>query len=157
MSDRASVVFAALGDGERMTTDQIVEATGLERSAVSQELTALKAAGKAISGRGGWSLTDAGAPRVKRHEAAEASEDAERRARDRKRKAAKKARVEKVPARPRPATDGASAYVFGITEDGELTITDRTDVAKVARINGTDTMRLARFLQARADLLGGSA
>lgn len=81
MSDRASIILGHLGDADVLTVDELVEATGFERSAVSQELVALKAAGQCYSGRGGWRLSpNVIAPaKVRRHEAAEPESDPGRR------------------------------------------------------------------------------
>lgn len=73
MSDRQSLILAHLADGPQ-TVAELVELTGLERSAISQELTAMKNAGLAHSGRGGWRLTDGAPGKPRRHEAVDPPE-----------------------------------------------------------------------------------
>lgn len=97
MSDRASLILDELAGGERLTTDEIVESTGLERSAVSAELSALKNAGRAISGRGGWTLTDAAPAAPRRHEAPEPTSDPGRREKAKKRMAKVRAKRKEAP------------------------------------------------------------
>lgn len=153
MSDRQSAVLEHLSDDEPVTTDDLVELTGLERSAVSLELAALKHAGRVHPGRGGWRLTATTAPKVKRHEAGEADVVVTRRTKDRERKAKKRdkpaprrAPAGEVERDALPAIAGA-AYLFGITEAGELTVTDRKDAAKSVRFSAHDTARLALLLK----------
>ena len=48
-------------------------------------------------------------------------------------------------------------YIYGITEDGELTVTDRADEAKTVRLSSTDTARLALLFKRWATLIGEEA
>lgn len=169
MSDRASLILDELAGGERLTTDEIVESTGLERSAVSAELSALKNAGRAISGRGGWTLTDAAPAAPRRHEAPEPTSDPGRREKAKKRMAKVRAKRKEAPTtqtakKPARAAHPAVAaieaglppgahYVFGITELGQLTITDRHDAQKTMRMSQVDTARLALALTRWATLI----
>jgi len=171
MSDRASIILGHLGDADVLTVDELVEATGFERSAVSQELVALKAAGQCYSGRGGWRLSpNVIAPaKVRRHEAAEPESDPGRREKAKarmakvraKRKEAPTSKATQKPVRAaHPAVAAIEAglppgahYVFGITELGQLTITDRRDAQKTMRMSQVDTARLALALKRWATLI----
>lgn len=167
MSDRASIILGHLGDADVLTVDELVEATGFERSAVSQELVALKAQGQCYSGRGGWRLAaDPEAPaKVRRHEAKEPASDPDKLAKAKERmakgRAKRKAEAAPKPARATRATRAATEsdlprdalYVFGITELGQLTITDRRDAAKTMRMSQVDTVRLALALKRWATLI----
>ncbi len=151
MSDRAGAILAALSD-EGQTTDEIIEATGFERIAVAQDLAALKAAGRAYSGRGGWRLSDsAPAAKVKRHEAVEPAPVRVRFGRPKGRRTG----IPSVPRMPRPTVDAspASRYIYGMSEFGELTVTDRADEAKQVRLSSVDTARLALLFKRWAPLL----
>lgn len=180
MSDRASIILGHLGDADVLTVDELVEATGFERSAVSQELVALKAQGRCYSGRGGWRLSDAEPPKTKRHEAKEPASDPDKLAKAKERmakvragrKAAKKGSTTKArpfypedggPApirRARPgevATDrpakASGRFIYGISENGELTVTDGRDEAKTVRLSASDTARLALLFKRWATLI----
>ena len=182
MSDRASIILGHLGDADVLTVDELVEATGFERSAVSQELVALKAQGQCYSGRGGWRLAaDPEAPaKVRRHEAKEPASDPDKLAKAKERmakvragrKAAKKGKSPRArpvypedggPApirRARPgevATDrpakASGRFIYGISENGELTVTDGKDEAKTVRLSASDTARLALLFKRWATLI----
>lgn len=165
MSDRQSLITEHLSDGPQ-TVDQLVELTGLERSAISQELTAMKNAGTAYSGRGGWRLSEnqGGTGKPRRHEAVdppEAPGAAAERASARRRMRAKRAAPEpkSAPAAVVAADRGdrlqpGARYVFGITELGELIVTDRKHAEKTATFSAVDTARLALALKRWATLIG---
>lgn len=155
MSDRAALLIEQLADGPQ-TTDDLVEATGLERSAVSQELAGLKHAGTVHSGRGGWHLADRPPAKVKRHEAAESTAVEDKLAKDRARKAAKKAaKVAPPPAVPKRAVhNGSATYLFGLTEAGELTVSDPKDAAKMLRFSVSDTARLKGLMARWGSMIG---
>ncbi len=169
MSDRQSVILAHIADNESATIEELVELSGFERSAVAAELAALKAAGRVYSGRGGWRLSDADPPRARKHEAAEPESDPGRREKAKKRLAKVRAKRKEAPAskatqKPARAAHPAVAaieaglppgadYVFGVTELGQLTITDRRDAAKTMRMSQVDTARLALALKRWATLI----
>jgi hypothetical protein len=166
MSDRASIILGHLGDADVLTIDELVEATGFERSAVHQELVGLKAAGQCHSGRGGWRLSpDVIAPaKVRRHEAQEPAADPGKReqakARMAKVRAKRKAAVSPPVRTARPgevATDrptkAAGRFIYGISENGELTVTDGRDEAKTVRLSASDTARLALLFKRWATLI----
>lgn len=154
MSHRQEILDA-LSDGAK-TTDEIVDAVGGERVTVVPELQALRKEGLlAFSPRGGWRLGDAVPVGAEEIDATRTTSKAKRPPKAKRakpaRKKAKKATVVVVPVRaPR---DAASVYFFGITEARELTITDRTDVAKTLRLTDDDTARLAQFLARSGPLL----
>lgn len=166
MSDRASIILGNLGDADVLTVDELVEATGFERSAVSQELVALKAQGQCYSGRGGWRLAaDPEAPaKVRRHEAKEPASDPDKLAKAKKRMAKVRAGRKAAPTAPiraaRPgdvATDhptkAFARFIYGISENGELTVTDGRDEAKTVRLSASDTARLALLFKRWATLI----
>lgn len=140
-----------------MTTDAIVEAVGGERLTIVPELQKMRAAELVrYAPRNGWRLADQppaqdpapSMPRAVEARTPPASKLAPKKATPKKKAtaaaAAKPKSVPKVmrPVRmPGPRND--SSYIFGITEDGELTITDPKDFAKTLRISADDTARLS--------------
>lgn len=176
MSDTANTILDELADGPK-TIAQLAEDTGLEISTVAAILATLKREGRVYSGRGGWRVEEAAAPTVRRHEAAGepaiAAPASERkakkpnakkkpagakRARGKKRTPAPAAILRAARAKAKPIAiaypvDKDSRYIFGITELGELTITDRKNTAKTACLTAHDTTRLAKVLDQWSPLL----
>lgn len=148
MSDLRQSLLDALEDGPQ-TTDALTETVGFERTVVIQELTRMRAA-KLITHapRNGWKVSVEGPAERKPASAARVVTAKRDDAAEKSTKAKKPAKREPPPKRistpPQPTTKGS--YIYGITEDGELTITDRKDFAKTLRISAGDTARLAALL-----------
>lgn len=163
MSELRQALLDAIGEGPA-TTDDLVEATGYERRQVAVELQHMGGEGLVRSGRGGWRPIDptapppiADAPSVRVHHqrapAAAPDDPPLRRKPGRRPKAATVRELASGKLTPRdqvaiayPLTREAR-YIFGITERGELMLTDIKDYSKTAHFSAHDTARLLDVLE----------
>lgn len=156
MSELRNALLDALGEGPK-TTDQLVEDTGYERRQVAVELQHMGGDGLVRSGRGGWRPVDATAPppvtdapsvRVHHQREQEATPDPVRRKKSGRRpKAAPVREITAGKLKPRdPPASRESKFIFGMSEAGELLVTDRDDITITRRFSAHDTARLAAQL-----------
>lgn len=151
MTDRQQVLDL-LEDGP-LTTDDVAEQSGLERPQAALLLQQLAKEGLARSGRGGWRrVQDPDAPYPLNPPArvihtapdplpAPPPKSATAAPVKRGRRAAAAAQLAAT------VPTGRAHFIFGMSEAGELLITDAKDTSKTARFSAFDTARLHQVLE----------